>query len=437
MKKVVKIKVEKLFGKYDYALEIDKNNILLLYGDNGSGKSTILKMIYHLLSGADNEGHRSWIANCPFKSFVVYTDERHRFYAEREDGLIGTYTCRIEVPRSNLVIEFPAFIERGKYVVRGVENNKLYYEFLSKLDSFSPRIVYLTDEREILDSKSSSRIHSDIHWSSGTPPRASMTDMSLEELVSIRKVEGTNLENQVSKSLFNIGQYFNRIVSLATIEGDSNVNQIYLKLLRNISKSQVAAADSLIDTKFRIISKEINEFVKFGLMPSLELAQYQDLYQKGNDSSKTALTKILAPLLTSLEERMSALKNPKTLIASYCKTINDVLLDKTLNYQYGQGVSITSGEEILSPSCLSSGEKQLVTILSSLICQAENSPIFFIDEPEISLNIKWQRNFINMLEKITIHSECQFFLATHSMEILGQYSKSIVNLNEQRHARID
>ncbi|MHC5828218.1 MAG: hypothetical protein ACYT04_73080, partial [Nostoc sp.] len=57
---VVRIEVERLFGRYTYTLVKKDNNphidssLMILYGDNGSGKTTILKLLFHLLSTGHN-----------------------------------------------------------------------------------------------------------------------------------------------------------------------------------------------------------------------------------------------------------------------------------------------------------------------------------------------------------------------------------------------
>jgi len=64
---------------------------------------------------------------------------------------------------------------------------------------------------------------------------------------------------------------------------------------------------------------------------------------------------------------------------------------------------------------LSSGEKHLIKILLSSMTAGPNSVL--IDEPELSLHIDWQRLFIQ-----TIHSlnpDCQLILASHSPEVMA------------------
>lgn len=54
------IKVEKLFGLYTYKIPEtgELSNAAILYGDNGVGKSTLLRLVFHLLSAAHNRGRR-------------------------------------------------------------------------------------------------------------------------------------------------------------------------------------------------------------------------------------------------------------------------------------------------------------------------------------------------------------------------------------------
>ena len=78
--KISRIEVRKLFGVYNYDLqyasnEVSFDNLMILYGDNGTGKSTILRMINYLLSNKERNGHKSGLANIAFESFLIsFTD---------------------------------------------------------------------------------------------------------------------------------------------------------------------------------------------------------------------------------------------------------------------------------------------------------------------------------------------------------------------------
>ncbi|WP_146055604.1 AAA family ATPase, partial [Streptomyces malaysiensis] len=54
--------------------------------------------------------------------------------------------------------------------------------------------------------------------------------------------------------------------------------------------------------------------------------------------------------------------------------------------------------------------------------------IFVIDEPEISLNVKWQRSLVDALLGCAKGSEIQLILASHSIELLTAHREQVVRL---------
>lgn len=76
---------------------------------------------------------------------------------------------------------------------------------------------------------------------------------------------------------------------------------------------------------------------------------------------------------------------------------------------------------------LSSGEKQIITMLGHLIFFEEKfktqKGIFIIDEPEVSLHLAWQEIFVKSI--IEASPNTQFILATHSPAITGDANESL------------
>ncbi|HAT7643704.1 TPA: AAA family ATPase, partial [Enterobacter asburiae] len=74
-KRISAVVIKKLFGLYDYTLPGDNifANIAVLYGENGVGKSTILRMVFHLLSGTKNQSssHLRSLYNIRFEKITV------------------------------------------------------------------------------------------------------------------------------------------------------------------------------------------------------------------------------------------------------------------------------------------------------------------------------------------------------------------------------
>jgi energy-coupling factor transporter ATP-binding protein EcfA2 len=78
---------------------------------------------------------------------------------------------------------------------------------------------------------------------------------------------------------------------------------------------------------------------------------------------------------------------------------------------------------------LSSGEKQLLIILLTVLCQDEKPAILMMDEPEISLHLEWQKELIKIIR--TINPNCQLIIVTHSPGIImnGWFDK-VLEIND-------
>ena len=68
--------------------------------------------------------------------------------------------------------------------------------------------------------------------------------------------------------------------------------------------------------------------------------------------------------------------------------------------------------EILSPYKLSSGEKQMLVILLTVLVEDLSALRAFMDEPEISLHVEWQQKLITLIRQL--NPNVQIILTTHS-----------------------
>lgn len=66
----------------------------------------------------------------------------------------------------------------------------------------------------------------------------------------------------------------------------------------------------------------------------------------------------------------------------------------------------------LSPYLLSSGEKQMLLILLTVLTEDRQPYVLFMDEPEASLHFEWQKSLIGMVREL--NPNAQIILTTHS-----------------------
>lgn len=80
------------------------------------------------------------------------------------------------------------------------------------------------------------------------------------------------------------------------------------------------------------------------------------------------------------------------------------------------GLNVVTGGTVQLEQ-LSSGEKQMLLILTTVFLQEEKPCILLMDEPEISLHITWQDRLIEKIRQLNPY--CQLILTTHSPNIFA------------------
>ena len=84
---IVRFVIRQLFGYLNYRLPEKKTkfeSLVILYGENGVGKTTILNIIYSLLCCQEQAGVKSYLARTPFREIVVELDNGSVISAKRD-----------------------------------------------------------------------------------------------------------------------------------------------------------------------------------------------------------------------------------------------------------------------------------------------------------------------------------------------------------------
>ncbi|MBQ6917006.1 MAG: AAA family ATPase [Prevotella sp.] len=72
--------------------------------------------------------------------------------------------------------------------------------------------------------------------------------------------------------------------------------------------------------------------------------------------------------------------------------------------------------EVLLPYQLSSGEKQMLIILLTVLVEDNQPYVLFMDEPEVSLHLEWQKRLVDLC--VELNPNVQIILTTHSPAIV-------------------
>jgi ABC-type glutathione transport system ATPase component len=174
---------------------------------------------------------------------------------------------------------------------------------------------------------------------------------------------------------------------------------------------------------------------KYGFGPAFSGEKIlRHIHSTGAVEKLNIMSNVVSPYLDSLERRLDALKSIYTIVDNFTEIINSFFTHKHVTLDVGEGITIMSeANDTLNPFALSSGERHLLLIFCNTMIALDNPSIIIIDEPEISLNIKWQRALISSLWKIIETRPIQYIFATHSLELITQYRDRVLTLSHKEH----
>ncbi|MBN1803041.1 MAG: ATP-binding protein [Candidatus Lokiarchaeota archaeon] len=438
---ISKIIVEKLFGKYSYEIPnlkeefVDYSSIMILYGFNGSGKTTILNLLFNLLSYAERSGHKSYISNVVFEKFEVQFSNNIIIIAKRKPGkLIGAFDIIVNHKGEKIIkckfiaikedkdrFFIPAMQERILYYARKEKSEKDYRELNEYLYNLNLSLYYLTDERKILNIKSTSL-------------EEDLLNNKIDELELLKHYRSVKSDGKtIKQSIRRAEDYLHKQITETLTKVEIDVNNIYSEIISSFEKSTSIKDGDFDDIKnlkkvLEDLSIQSEKYAKFNLMPPLSMKDIIKSIDKTSKENYHTIISILKPYINGIKSKFSSLEKLYNILKLFTDYLSNFFFDKEVEYRLNEGIVISDRGIILNPEKLSSGEIQLLTLFCNILPARKHSSIFIIDEPEISLNVEWQRELIPVLLELTKGNQIQFIFATHSIEFLTLYSEKVVDL---------
>jgi ABC-type Mn2+/Zn2+ transport system ATPase subunit len=105
-------------------------------------------------------------------------------------------------------------------------------------------------------------------------------------------------------------------------------------------------------------------------------------------------------------------------------TTKDVQVDR----EHGIFVNARDGEIPLDK--LSSGEQHQLVLFFELLFEIKENSLILIDEPELSLHVAWQKQFVGDLLGIIDLNKFDVVLATHSPQLVSHWEDLVVELGD-------
>ncbi len=260
--------------------------------------------------------------------------------------------------------------------------------------------------------------------------------MHYEEPKRINELVSRSREIALSQALGAAAKWIGRKAVIGANLGTMNVHSVYVDVLRHFLAPALSQGEVVADGTVGAVLKQLaaieaktTEHARYELATPLSASEFRKALGARGKKKSAMAAELLKPYIKSLESRLEAVEPIYKIIDRFVTIVNGFLSDKALSFKLSQGFSIQNRlGSPLTPAQLSSGEQQLLLLFCYVLTARDKPSVFMIDEPEISLNVKWQRQLIQSLLDITSGATIQFIFASHSMELLAQHRNRVVKL---------
>jgi predicted ATPase len=251
----------------------------------------------------------------------------------------------------------------------------------------------------------------------------------LDRVKEIVDREYRKKKDSILKLTSNLKNY----LMLSTFEGSITIESLLQGVRYKLNLGQIEKAENRINEYLNNFEKSVFSQNEQNIIANYfsQLKQIIDRYQNDPEGENVKLLYSLNAnqfikvnkLLKEFEKFEAESNSALEQINTYIETLNFFFKDSAKRLLFKEDTAelmfnaLDKNGNILTEfkdiKFLSSGEQQILMLFSYIAFNSSDGRVFIIDEPELSLHIKWQEEFLSQLEKITPKAT-QLILATHS-----------------------
>lgn len=416
--KISRLIINGLFGLYDYDIDFSHQGeyFTVLTSPNGYGKTTLLRIINSL-----HVRRLYFLYTLKFTHILFLFDDKSQLEAKEMDfaegraedsdtrknirrglSLIwsanGEETCRFDyrpeliepVKRSTVrkvaaIRHYPSEVyeENEEFFVGGDGGEALNTELAQTLKQEQFLLQLATIQTDFIGAN---RIYATIRRD-----RSSRMNRELPVLQVVNE-----LREMLSARVFGFQNNFQRL--------DSKL----IEMLLGGKGQQISEAE--YNARAGKLTIVMDELTSYGLTNRQTMPEYQA------DNAR-----VLDVYLQQMEEKLRYYDQLLPLVRLFNKNIQQKsFANKTIKLSPQHGLRIESDNgDILSADMLSTGEQNQIVLLYDLIFKTPKGSILLIDEPESSLHVAWQNDFVSDMQTIAKSKGLQIVVATHSPIIVS------------------
>lgn len=415
---IKRLKIKGLYGHYNYDIMFNATQrIKILIGPNGYGKTTILKIMYHIMN------RDYWYFNLLiFRDIIVEFDNSvkvHIYKTCGEPDLFGTTGngditescfCLIDERENNDGI-VNTFILSKNYILRKLRRATSAYRTIDSMQNIDFEDIlnrnYVFAEDEFLPE--------------GHKTLSDFLQTQKCLFVKEQRVQYEGLDSRYERYVVN--KY-----NVDKIAGDlkailSYYQNAYIEKCQKIDSEFVGKLLSLDDKDKNLDKRSYEKFVdqlkgiletyqEYGLATDLKIDyRYDERYGT-----------VLYQYISDMIDKINAYKELWLRLSSFDKVLKSKeFANKQMKINAKEGL-VAQDMDTKSPiplHKLSSGEQNLIILYFYLLFKTTPDMTICLDEPENSLHVAWQETMLTDLRTIADVLKLQIIVATHSVDFVN------------------
>jgi predicted ATP-binding protein involved in virulence len=425
--KLLHIEIKNLFNAFNHSIDLKKERITILTAPNGYGKTITLKTINSLFNK-----NFSFFVNLSFSEIIFKFEDD---YAIKINKILSEELSSIEF----ILLQNNKEIESFKYPPKNYIKDLRRYFPTHTIEDFIPNFIHRIGSNEWLNELNNEVLSLDEvlnQFGEYLPENiAKRIDVEIPEkfLNFINNFNVYLIQEQrlVLRQPISESRYRREVVITDTIEKYSNelsnlikqkigeYAQITQSLDSSFPKRLFKHNSNGIDieelkNRLKDLEEKRKKLSKYGFLKSEETTFFDYDNIEAND------TKVLSLYIKDNEEKLSVFDSLINKIELFTNILNNRRFNfKSIEIDKDKGFIFLSKDSNLKLTELSSGEQHEVVLLFELLFKAEENSLVLIDEPEISLHVVWQKEFLNDIQEIIELQKIDIIIATHSPQIIN------------------
>jgi predicted ATP-binding protein involved in virulence len=448
--RITKISVEKLFGIFNHEIPLNLDDrITIIHAPNGYGKTVMLTMLNGLFNSRYSE-----LQTIPYENFQVEFNNGTRLEVRKKpesgkkkkspDLSITLHSINKESPKSYTVKYSqkdlnPVSIEECVPGLIRISSREWLYKLTGEelstedvFERFSDQLSSSFRSNNGEDELSSSfrSNNGEDEWLTELKKEMNVYFIESQRLLSFSNELNTRYRkstyiaptvNAYSDEL--VQEIKERLAEYASVS-ESLDRSFPTRVFRQDVSNELTSDD--LRNKLDELEQHRNRLVDSGL---LEKDEGQSFLIRSQDIIDDGTKKVLAVYIGDVEKKLSVVGDLADKIDLFRRILNskfsykEIVVSRERGFifrsKYPQGHVDDNISELLSPSSLSSGEQHELVLLYELLFKVKENSLVLIDEPELSLHVGWQVNFLRDLQEITNLANLDLLIATHSPSLIN------------------